>query len=66
MDAIIDYKQEEMAQLESTQSELSQRIGKMQEVIDHIEKDIYAEEGFEEIAEVVWKRCGYCGVLGRK
>lgn len=57
MDAIIDYKQEEMAQLESTQSELSQRIGKMQEVIDHIEKDIYAEEGFD--FEIICPYCNY-------
>ena len=42
MDYILDYKQEEMAKIEDTQKQLNEKMGQMQQVIDNIEKDIYA------------------------
>lgn len=55
MDYIMDYKKEEITRLEDTQNKLSSQIGQMQQVIDNIEKDIYAEDGFDfEIS------CPYC------
>ncbi len=55
MDYILDFKQEEMERIEDTQNEISEKIGQMQQVIDNIEKDIYAEDGFD--FEIV---CPYC------
>lgn len=47
MDSILEYKQEEMAKIEDTQKQLSEKMGQMQQVIDNIEKDIYTEDGFD-------------------
>ncbi len=55
MDVIMDYKKEEITKLEETQDELNSKMNQMQQVIDNIEKDIYAEEGFD--FEIV---CPYC------
>jgi DNA repair exonuclease SbcCD ATPase subunit len=57
MDYIMDYKQEEIEKLESTQKDLDERLQKMQQVLDNIEKDIYAEEGFD--FEIVCPYCNY-------
>lgn len=57
MDYIMDYKQEEIEKLESTQKDLDERLQKMQQVIDNIEKDIYAEDGFD--FEIVCPYCNY-------
>lgn len=57
MDHILDYKEEKMAQLEDMQNELNERMSKMQQVIDNIEKDIYAEDGFD--FEIVCPYCNY-------
>ena len=57
MDYIMDYKKEEIAKLEDTQNKLSLQIGQMQQVIDNIEKDIYAEDGFD--FEIVCPYCNY-------
>ena len=55
MDYIMDYKKEEMDKLENKQKEIEEKMVKMQQVIDNIEKDIYAEDGFD--FEIV---CPYC------
>ena len=57
MDYIMDYKQEEIAKLENTQNRLTSQINQMQQVIDHIEKDIYSEDGFD--FEIVCPYCNY-------
>ena len=57
MDYIMEYKKEEMDKLEATQNKLSSQIGQMQQVIDNIEKDIYAEDGFD--FEIVCPYCDY-------
>ncbi len=57
MDHILDYKEEKMAQLEDTQKEINEKMAKMQQVIDNIEKDIYAEDGFD--FEIVCPYCNY-------
>ncbi len=54
---VLDYKEERMAKLENTQNELNERIEKMQQIIDNIEKDIYAEDGFD--FEIVCPYCNY-------
>ncbi len=57
MDYIIEYKSAEIKKIEGIQNELNERIEKMQQVIDNIEKDIYAEEGFD--FEIVCPYCNY-------
>lgn len=57
IDYILQYKQEEMDKIEDTQNQLNEKIGKMQQVIDNIEKDIYTEEGFD--FEIVCPYCNY-------
>ena len=57
IDYILDYKQEEMDKIENTQNQLTAKIGQMQQVIDNIEKDIYAEDGFD--FEIVCPYCNY-------
>ncbi len=57
MDYIIDYKTEEMAKLEDTQNKINAKMNQMQQVIDNIEKDIYAEDGFD--FEIVCPYCNY-------
>ena len=48
-------KKEEVEELEKRQQEIERKMSKMQSVIDNIEKDIYAEDGFD--FEIV---CPYC------
>lgn len=57
MDYIMDYKKEEIEQLESTQKQIEEKMAKMQQVIDNIEKDIYSEDGFD--FEIVCPYCDY-------
>lgn len=57
MDYIITYKKEEIDKLEETQKQLDEKMSKMQQVIDNIEKDIYSEEGFD--FEIVCPYCNY-------
>lgn len=57
MDYIMDYKKEEIEKLEETQNKLTLQISQMQQVIDNIEKDIYAEDGFD--FEIVCPYCNY-------
>ena len=57
MDSIMDYKDEKISELEKKQKELDERMLKMQQIIDHIEKDIYDEDGFD--FEIVCPYCNY-------
>lgn len=45
----------EMQQIKENQKEMTEKMEKMQQVIDHIENDIYSDEGFD--FEIV---CPYC------
>lgn len=57
MDYIVEYKKEEIEKLQQTQNELDEKMAKMQQVVDNIEKDIYAEDGFD--FEIVCPYCNY-------
>ena len=57
MDYIMEYKEEKISELEKTQKQLDERMAKMQQIIDHIEKDIYSEDGFD--FEIVCPYCNY-------
>ena len=55
MDMLIDYKTQTMKDLEEKQKEIDEKMNKMQQIIDNIEKDIYSEDGFD--FEII---CPYC------
>ncbi len=57
MDYIIEYKSAEMQKLEDKQNQINAKMEQMQQVIDNIEKDIYAEDGFD--FEIVCPYCNY-------
>ena len=57
IDYIMDYKKEEIEQLEKAQKQIEDRMTKMQTVLDGIEKDIYQEDGFD--FEIVCPYCNY-------
>ena len=51
----IEQLLKEVKELKENQKEMTEKMSKMQQVIDHIEDDIYEEEGFD--FEIV---CPYC------
>ena len=51
----IEQLLKEVRELKENQKEMTEKMSKMQQVIDHIEDDIYEEEGFD--FEIV---CPYC------
>ena len=55
MDNILNYKEEQMAELEQMQKELNQKFQEMQETVTNIEKDIYEDGEYD--FEIV---CPYC------
>lgn len=55
MDMLLDYKTQKINEIEQKQHEIDYKMGQMQNIIDNIEKDIYAEEGFD--FEII---CPYC------
>lgn len=57
IDYIMEYKKEEIENLEKKQQQIEEKMSKMQNVIDNIEKDIYAEDGFD--FEIVCPYCNY-------
>lgn len=57
MDYILNFKEQKMTELENMQKQLDEKMQKMQEVIDNIEKDIYSEDGFD--FEIVCPYCNY-------
>lgn len=46
---------EEVKEIKQNQQEINEKVSKMQQVVDHIESDIYSDEGFD--FEIV---CPYC------
>ena len=57
IDYIAEYKKEEIEKLEHAQKQIEERMEKMQSVLDNIERDIYAEDGFD--FEIVCPYCNY-------
>lgn len=57
MDYIMTYKEDKVMQLEESQKALEERLNKVQDVVDNIEKDIYSEDGFD--FEIVCPYCNY-------
>ena len=57
IDYIVGFKKQEIEDLEDTQNKIIERIDKMQNVLDNIEKDIYSDEGFD--FEVICPYCNY-------
>lgn len=57
IDYIMDYKKEEIEKLEKTQKQIEDKVSKMQQVIDNIEKDIYSDDGFD--FEITCPYCNY-------
>jgi len=57
MENIIDYEEEKMSQLEEKQKQIEDKMKKMEDIIDHIEKDIYSEDGFD--FEIICPYCNY-------
>ena len=55
IDMLIDYKTQKMNELEQKQKEIDDKMNKMQQIVDNIEKDIYSDEGFD--FEII---CPYC------
>lgn len=55
VDSILNYRKEEMDLLQERQKEIEEKMSKMQGILDNIEKDIYAEDGFD--FEII---CPYC------
>ena len=52
---ITEDKEERIQELEKSQNILEEKVSKVEEILKHIEKDIYSEEGFD--FEIV---CPYC------
>lgn len=57
MEYVVDNKEEKMNQLEEKQKQLDEKIAKIQDIVNHIEKDIYSEDGFD--FEIVCPYCNY-------
>ena len=57
MDHIMEYKKEEISTLEKRQKEIETKMDKMEDIINNIEKDIYAEDGFD--FEIICPYCNY-------
>ena len=57
IDNIVEYKSENLTRLENSQKELEDKVKKMQNILDNIEKDIYSEDGFD--FEIVCPYCNY-------
>lgn len=55
MDNLLNYKEEQMVELEKTQKDLNEKIQKMQQTVENIEKDIYEDDEYD--FEIV---CPYC------
>ncbi len=57
MDHIMDYRRGEVEKLEKKQKELDEKMNKVEDIVNHIEKDIYSEDGFD--FEIVCPYCNY-------
>ena len=54
-DYIIDYRKDEIEKMEKKQKQMDMKMSKMEQIVNHIEKDIYDTEDFD--LEIV---CPYC------
>lgn len=57
IDYIIKYKEEKIQEIEKEQKSMNDKMSKMQQMMDNIEKDIYSEDGFD--FEIVCPYCNY-------
>ena len=57
LDNVVKYNKEKIEEIEAKQEELEDKVSKMQEVVNHIEEDIYAEDGFD--FEITCPYCNY-------
>ena len=55
LDEIINFKEEKVESIVKRQDELEERFNKVQGIVNNIENDIYAEDGFD--FEII---CPYC------
>ena len=61
MDNMMEYKAEQIEKLEESQKQFEEKMSKMQQILDNIEKDIYAEDGFD--FEIICPYCNYQFVI---
>ncbi len=57
MDRIMEYRKQEVEELEKKQNQLDEKMEKMEQIVSHIEQDIYSEDGFD--FEIVCPYCNY-------
>lgn len=57
LDYVMQYKEEKIQEIEKDQKKMDEKIAKMQQMMDNIEKDIYSEDGFD--FEIVCPYCNY-------
>lgn len=57
IDDVMESRKEDIEKIEKSQKQIEEKIQKMQSIIDNIEKDIYAEDGFD--FEIVCPYCNY-------
>lgn len=57
MERILNYKEEKMTLLMQNQQEIEAKMNQMQQIVNNIEKDIYADDGFD--FEIICPYCNY-------
>lgn len=57
MDYILTAKEDKIEKIEKNHKELVEKMSKMEQVIQNIEKDIYADDGFD--FEIICPYCNY-------
>lgn len=57
MDRIMQYKNEEIEELDRKQQELSDKMDKMEEFMNHVKEDIYADDDCD--LEIICPYCNY-------
>ena len=57
MDKILTVKEDRIEQIEKNHKELVEKMSKMEQIVQNIEKDIYTEDGFD--FEIVCPYCNY-------
>ena len=61
IDDIIKSKNEKISEIENKQQDMEDRLNRMQEIVNHIEEDIYSEDGFD--FEIICPYCNYQFVI---
>ena len=57
MDKILTVKEDRIEQIEKNHKELVEKMSKMEQIVQNIEKDIYTEDGFD--FEIICPYCNY-------